>query len=184
MLAILSVLALWGRKHPWDKMSQYSKSSLPGQAFRALMLIFFFSSCFITSSGWTSLNDTLYLAFGEPMIWVGFSEGSMLWTKWYIFLSGQSLVVSEDNYEEKPPRCALAHAELLLKCQKQVTITQLSTLASSVFKFRQLLLPQFSSVSSCALGLPECGETAVRIHNTLTNSTFCPEKSQPCEIMV
>lgn len=37
MLAILSVLALWGRKHPWDKTIQYSKTqqliartSLPG----------------------------------------------------------------------------------------------------------------------------------------------------------
>lgn len=26
MWAILSVLALWGRKHPWDKSSQYSKT--------------------------------------------------------------------------------------------------------------------------------------------------------------
>lgn len=63
-----------------------------------------------------------------------------------------------------------------------------STLAASVYVSPVSSCDGFSSVDSCEQLCPwtslACGETAVGIHNTLTNSTFCPEESQPCEILV
>ena len=88
ILAILSVLALWGRKHPSDETSQYSKTHqfIPRARLHAV-----FSLSYIKWVGIFEWHPLSYFLSAENLS--GLSEGGMLYSQLYIFLNEDSLVI-------------------------------------------------------------------------------------------